>query len=80
MLIDPASKQYMANGMSVLVLKYLVKNFTDKYEPIAAQIAPSRAPSIVVASPEANNTGSFSAPAAAIIGVARRKENLSASS
>jgi hypothetical protein len=51
MLIDPASKQYMANGMSVLVLKYLVKNFTDKYEPIAAQIAPSRAPSIVVASP-----------------------------
>ena len=40
-LIDPASKQYSANGVSVLVSKYLVKNFTDKYEAIAAQVAPS---------------------------------------
>ena len=26
----PKSKQYTANGVSVLVLKYLVRNFTEK--------------------------------------------------
>jgi hypothetical protein len=33
----------MANRVSVLVLKYLVKNFTDRYDAIAAQVAPKRA-------------------------------------
>ena len=29
-LVNPESEQYTANGVSVLVLKYLVKSFTDK--------------------------------------------------
>ena len=80
MLKAPKSRQYIANGVSVLVLKYLVKNFTDRYDAIAAQAAPSRAASIVGASVEASSTGNLKMAAAAIIGVAKRKEKRSASS
>ena len=74
-VLDPTVKI-----MSVLVLKYLVRNFTDKYEAIAAQLAPSRAASIACASFEASSSGSLRAAAAAIIGVAKRNEKRSASS
>lgn len=80
MLINPKNKQYKANGVSVLVLKYLVKNLTETYEAVAAQVAPSSAVSIAGASLEAKSIGSLRAAAAPIIGVARRNENLSASS
>ena len=76
----PKAKQYTAKGLSVLVLKYRVKKITDRYDPTAAHRAPTSAVWISLTSLEANNIGNLIAAAAAMIGVAKRKENRSASS
>jgi hypothetical protein len=53
----------MAKGVRVLVLKYLVRNFTDRYAAIAAPAAPSNAVSIAAAFLDTKSAGSLSAAA-----------------
>src|SRR5215469_4715491 len=79
-LADPESKQYTTKGVSVCVLKYLVKNFTERYEAIAAPTASSSAVWDAAACLDSNSVGNLSTAAAPIMGVANKKENLSASS
>jgi len=72
--------QYIANGVSVFVLKYFVKNRTEKYAAIPEAKNPAQIGKKSVVAFAVKSSGSFSADAAKIMGVASKKEKRAASS
>src|SRR5579883_3468666 len=75
----PAAIQYIAKGLRVFALKYRCRNVADAQAATAAESAPMRAIPISWL-PAEKSSGSLSAAAAPMMGVAMRKEYRSASS
>ena len=65
----------MPNGVSVLVWKYLVRNFVANSAPMNAAIAPASTSPRMPLPSAPKISGIFSSPASRMIGVASRNEN-----